>query len=116
MGKRANLESRANAGMIPEDLMTCRNACGFLAVGLSMLCLPRLAPELVVAQTAFVTNSRALWLLVMGILNAGLGVEELAWHAAKRARFSVPAWVSAPLPAPVPLQPPLPASVRIVAS
>jgi hypothetical protein len=63
--------------------MNWRNACGFLFLGVVMLCLPSMAPGILTPHTGPASGTRELWLLLMGTVNASLGAGAVGWQALK---------------------------------
>ncbi|HEY0944375.1 MAG TPA: hypothetical protein VGD81_03880 [Opitutaceae bacterium] len=81
--------------------MNTQNACGFVSVGLAMWLLPLLMPTLVEPVSTVTESTRALWLLVMGAVNAVVGSGWLLHSGWLRWQPRVAAWTQAALPNPV---------------
>ena len=91
------------------------NAIGFCLIGMVMLWLPALAPDLFTSNAAFGTSIRELWLLFMGTVNTSVGAGVLGWEAIKQA-WRIPVWlepVATPQPTAIPRPSVLPQPSRV---
>ena len=86
------------------------NAFGFCLIGLAMLWVPALAPDLCAPSPVF-GSTREIWLLFMGTLNTALGAGILGWQAMQQA-WRIPAWLE-PARTPVPVALPQPSRAGI---
>lgn len=60
--------------------MNVRNAFGFLAIGVAMCFLPRLAPSSISPDAYGMASDRVIWTELMGLLQALLGSAYLFKH------------------------------------